>query len=74
MFIVEFMVNRHGKMVNPCGSDYTAIMKDLKTVRGVKNRLLSYSMPKDVVKVDIYSCANVYDRGTYELMDTIKIA
>lgn len=52
---------------NPCGTDYCVIMRDLKTLRGVRNRVLKMRWPKDVVEIRIYSVTNLYDRETYNL-------
>lgn len=52
---------------NPCGTDYCMIMRDLKTLRGARNRVLKACWPKDVVEIRIYSVTNIYDRETYNL-------
>jgi len=42
-----------GKESNPPGSDYTKICSDLKTIRGVKNRIKNYKWRKNTVKLII---------------------
>ena len=54
-------------LVNPCGSDYCIIIHDLKTLRGVKNRLLKVRWSDAVVEVRVYSVTNIFDRETYNL-------
>ena len=71
--VVEFMIVRKGykDLYNPCGSDYTVIIRDLKTLKGIKNRIKNYMIPKDVVQIRIYRVSSVTDRETYNLIDTI---
>ena len=60
-------------MYNPVGSTYTVIINDLKTVRGVKNRIKKMFFPKDVVELHI--CSSVYPTNSvYEkLIEIVKI-
>ena len=44
-----------GKEYNPPGSDYTVICKDLKTIRGVKNRIKKYKWRENTIKLIIVS-------------------
>ena len=39
-------VNTEPYLYNPCGSTYTHIIRDLKTVRGVKNRIKNFIYPE----------------------------
>ena len=84
MFFVKCMVAEDQKwngkewekvgpfLTNPCGSEYSFIIRDLKTLRGVKNRLKNYPIKSNVVQLNIYSCTNVYDEKTFRLLETIK--
>lgn len=74
MFIVEFLKedNKTKELYNPCGSDYTTIIRDLKTIKGVKNRLKGYSR-EGIKQINIYSVTNIYNRNTYVLKDTIQL-
>lgn len=55
MFVVEAIAINPitNKPYNPCGSDYTAILQDLKTVRGVKNRIKNWQWRKNVIELHI---------------------
>jgi len=45
----------------PFGSDYTVFIKDLKTIRGVINRLKNYKyIPKNCVKIQIFTYNRKY--------------
>ena len=66
---VKMYVNNY----NPCGMDYNYITKDLKTLRGLKNRMKNWSIPGKVDKIEIYNFTNVYDENTYRLIDNIEI-
>ena len=58
MYMVKMFVRdeKKGVVYNPSGTSYSYIIRDLKTVRGVENRILRgfYSIPNDVVEVRIY--------------------
>ena len=58
MYMVKMFVRdeKKGVVYNPCGTSYSYIIRDLKTVKGVENRILRgyYSIPSDVVEVRIY--------------------
>ena len=81
MFVVEAYIERTDRFdsetnqfvecepyyYNPLGSDYCQIIHDLKTLRGVLNRIRKWRWAEDVVEVRIYSATNVFDRETYNL-------
>ena len=52
---------------NPCGTEYCVIIHDLKTLRGVRNRLRKFHWNKDIVEIRIYSVSNIFNRETYNL-------
>ena len=58
MYMVKMFVRdkKEGVVYNPCGTGYSYIVRDLKTVRGVENRILRgyYNIPHNVVEVRIY--------------------
>ena len=84
MFFIECMVEGDQKwngkkwekvdpfLYHPCGSEYSIIVRDLKTLRGVKNRLKNYRIPPNVVQLNVYSYTNIYDEKTFKLLETIK--
>lgn len=47
----------------PCGMDYNDIIKDLKTLRGVLNRVKKWSVRGNITKIEIYrnNGNNIYD-------------
>ena len=47
----------------PCGIDYNMIINDLKTLRGVLNRMKKWSIRGNITKVEIYrnNGHNIYD-------------
>ena len=59
-------------MYNPVGSSYTVIIYDLKTVRGVKNRIKKMFFPKDVVEVHICSSVSPTNDANDKLIEVIK--
>ena len=64
MFILRaYYKNNKGELVNPCGTDYTFIVRDLKTIRGVKNRMNRYRWFKGADEVRVYKW---YGSLTYE--------
>lgn len=68
MFIVQF----YDKLDNVLlGSDNCLIFKDLKTLKGVKNRIEGYKPLNPVAKRCIFKCDNIYNENTYQLLDTL---
>ena len=69
---IELLVKIDGKIYNPCGTEYAMTYKDLKTLRGVLNRIKKWypfnKMEKEVVQVRIYNYHNFYDKNTYTLV------
>lgn len=75
---IELLVNYKGELMNPCGTDYSILYDDLKTLRGVINRLKKLAPfittqskdarhGKDIVGLNIYTYTNLYDESTYNL-------
>ena len=55
-FMVKlFLENEKGELYNPCGTSHTFIIRDLKTLRGVKNRIKKYPINKNTKEIRIYS-------------------
>lgn len=55
-FMVKlFLENKKGGLYNPCGSSYSYIIRDLKTLRGVKNRIKKYPIDSNTKEIRIYS-------------------
>lgn len=77
-FLVELYVLDHlNRPYNPCGTDYTILYDDLKTLTGVLNRLKRLTpfdkMPMKVIGFKIFSYTNIYDRDDYtKYVDTIE--
>lgn len=62
------------EIYNPCGCDGSWIINDLKTLRGVKNRILKNEYlinNKNNVKFEIYSYTNIFNDDTFKLLETI---
>lgn len=74
---IELYVPENGKLVNPCGMDWTVVYHDLKTLAGVKRRIAKWSplrkMSREVVEIRIYSYAesNKYNRDKWRLSEVI---
>ena len=75
MIIVEFFKEENGKLVNPCGTDYTHVMNDIKTVRGAKNRInrKGYCIPRSAIEYRIYNASDIMNRNSYCLLEKVKI-
>ena len=73
--VVEFFKEENGKLVNPCGTEYTHVMDDIKTVRGAKNRInrKGYCIPKYAVEYRIYATSNVMNEDSYRLLEKVNI-
>lgn len=63
------------EVYNPCGNNGSWIINDLKTLKGVKNRILKNNMlmnkNNNYVKFEVYSYTNLYNDSTFNLLDTI---
>lgn len=76
-FLVELYVLDHlGRPYNPCGSEYSILYSDLKTLTGVLNRLKKHipfdKMAMEVVGFKIYSYTDIYNRDDFvKYVDTI---
>ena len=68
-YIELFVDNGQGGVYHPCGTDYAMIYDDLKTLRGVLNRMKKWSWKheKEIVGVKIYTYTDLYEDDTYEL-------
>ncbi len=67
-YLVEYFVrNKQGQLINPCGSDYSFLVKDLKTLKGVINRAKKYA-PTEAVQFSITTYTNLYDLTSYEMV------
>lgn len=86
MFVVEAYIERTDRFddetnqfvecapyyYNPLGSDYCQIIHDLKTLRGVLNRIRKWRWAEGVIEIRIYSVRNVFDRESY-VLEHIKV-
>lgn len=61
--------------LQPCGMDYNGIINDLKTLKGVINRIKKWSVRGDVTKVEIYrnNGHNIYDNDNDVLVYSKEI-
>lgn len=59
VYWIRFYVGKE----QPCGMDYNGIINDLKTLRGVLNRIKKWSVRGNITKIEIYRNAgnNIYD-------------
>ena len=72
MFVVEYyVIDSNNELYNPCGSIHCVIIHDLKTLRGVKNRIAKYPKPANTKEIRIYNVSNLFDRETYRQCDVI---
>ena len=71
--ILEFgqVHKKRGEYVNPCGSDYNIVISDLKTLRGVKNRIAKKWWRKNVEFIEIYKIGDTY-LNKEQYIDTIE--
>ncbi len=69
---IELLVNRNGELVNPCGTDYSMIYEDLKTLNGVINRIKKWypitKLNQEVVSIKIYNYTNFFNKDTHILI------
>lgn len=61
--------------LQPCGMDYNDIIKDLKTLRGVLNRIKKWSVRGNISKIEIYrnNGNNIYDNDNDVLVYSKEI-
>lgn len=59
VYWIRFYVGKE----QPCGMDYNSIINDLKTLRGVLNRIKKWQIRGNITKIEIYRNAgnNIYD-------------
>lgn len=59
VYWIRFYVGKE----QPCGMDYNGIINDLKTLRGVLNRIKKWQIRGNITKIEIYRNAgnNIYD-------------
>ena len=67
-FIVEAIVNQEGEYVNPCGTDYCYITRDLKTLKGLLKRLEKMQWRKKVEYLNIYTEINSKKKYKYNYL------
>lgn len=64
MYLVEYYKDYNNRLYHPLGTDYTMIVKDLKTLQGVISRAKKYA-PCDTIYYQIIYTTNIYDVKTY---------
>lgn len=69
-FYVKFI---DAKGTERLGSEWAHFVSDLKTVRGVKNRVLKGVKPQGAVKFEVYTVGTMYNEKTYRLVDTVTL-
>lgn len=59
----------------PCGMDYNGIINDLKTLKGVLNRIKKWSVRGNITKIEIYrnNGHNIYDNDNDVLVYSKEI-
>ena len=74
-YIDLYVKDNNGKISHMLGNVYCEFYDDLKTLRGVINRLKKLNfdkLPLKVVGLKIYNYKNLYDKNSYELIiDTL---
>ena len=68
-YYVKFF-NANGE--NPCGSSWNHIVSDLKTVKGVSNRVKNYPKPNGYSHYEIYRYTNLFNEKTFTLVASGK--
>ena len=68
-YYVKFF-NANGE--NYCGSSWNHIVGDLKTVKGVSNRVKNYPKPNGYSHYEIYRYTNLFDENTFTLVASGK--
>lgn len=71
-YIKAMVENNNNELYNPCGSDYGIIIHDLKTYRGVINRISKYKWRNNVKRIDIYRLVGSKEeyKGSLTTFDT----
>ena len=71
MFVVERLIlNNKGELYHPCGTSYTTIIRDLKTPKGVINRINNFVGQSEVAQYKIYQ---TYDFHKYDQKPPIRV-
>ena len=74
-YIDLYVKDNNGEIFHTLGNVYCEFYDDLKTLRGVINRLKKLNfgkLPLEVVGLKIYNYKNLYDKNSYELIiDTL---
>lgn len=75
-YIDLYVKDNNGEIFHKLGNDYCEFYDDLKTLRGVINRLKKLNfdnLPLEVVGLKIYNYKNLDDKNSYELIiDTLN--
>lgn len=75
-YIDLYVKDNNGEIFHTLGNVYCEFYDDLKTLRGVINRLKKLNfdkLPLEVVGLKIYNYKNLYDKNSYELIiDTLN--
>lgn len=71
VYWIRFYVGKE----QPCGMDYNGIINDLKTLRGVLNRVKKWQIRGNINKIEIYRNAsnNIYDNDNDVLVYSKEI-
>ena len=70
-YIDLYVKDNNGEIFHTLGNVYCEFYDDLKTLRGVINRLKKLNfdkLPLEVVGLKIYNYKNLYDKNSYELI------
>lgn len=73
---IQLLVRRGNEIIHPCGTDYSVLYNDLKTLRGVINRMKKWNpfitnkvkVGAEIVGFKIYNYTNLYDEDTHTLV------
>ena len=71
MYVIKFMVKLNE--TNSCYSNNNIFIKDLKTVKGVKNRLKRIEIPENAIEIHIFKALNITDATKDILIEKISV-
>ena len=72
-YLVEYYTEYNGRLYHPCGTDYTMLIKGLRTQRGAEQRAEMYK-PDDCMYYELITYTNLYDRATYKVVKRMEYA
>lgn len=71
-YLAEYYKESNGRLLHPCGTDYTMLMNDITTNWGAERKAYIYK-PYDCVYYEVIGYTNLYDRSTYEVIERVEV-